>query len=45
NEMQYRYKNAISQNIPITNYGIVIAYMNGIIKRSTSVFPELKMEM
>lgn len=45
NEMQYRYKNAISQNIPITNYGIAIAYMNGIIKRSTSVFPELKMEM
>ncbi len=45
NEMQYRYKNAISQNIPITNYGIAIAYMNGIIKRSISVFPELKMEM
>ncbi len=45
NEMQYRYKNATLQNIPITNYGIAIAYMNGIIKRSVSVFPELKMEM
>lgn len=45
NEMQYRYKNAQLQNIPITNYGIAIAYMNGIIKRSVSVFPELKMEM
>ena len=45
NEMQYRYKNALSQNIPITNYGMAIAYMNGIIKRSVSVFPELKMEM
>ncbi len=45
NEMQYRYKNAKLQNIPITNYGIAIAYMNGIIKRSVSVFPELKMEM
>ncbi len=45
NEMQYRYKNAKEKNIPITNYGIAIAYMNGIIKRSVLVFPELKMEM
>ncbi len=49
NEMVYRYKNATTQNIPITNYGIAIAYMNGIIKRSVSVFSELseilKMEM
>jgi [FeFe] hydrogenase H-cluster maturation GTPase HydF len=42
NEMQYRYKTANENNIPITNYGMAIAYMNGIIKRSVSVFPELK---
>lgn len=42
NEMQYRYKTAKEKNIPITNYGMAIAYMNGIIKRSVSVFDELK---
>ena len=42
NEMQYRYKTAKENNIPITNYGMAIAYMNGIIKRSVSVFSELK---
>ncbi len=42
NEMQYRYKTARENNIPITNYGMAIAYMNGIIKRSVSVFDELK---
>lgn len=42
NEMQYRYQYAKENDIPITNYGIAIAYMNGIIKRSVSVFDELK---
>ena len=42
NEMQYRYKNARENNVPITNYGMAIAYMNGIIKRSVKVFDELK---
>ncbi len=42
NEMQYRYKTARENNVPITNYGMAIAYMNGIIKRSVSVFEELK---
>lgn len=42
NEMQYRYKTAREKNIPITNYGMAIAYMNGIIKRSVSIFDELK---
>ena len=45
NEMQYRYRFAKEQDIPITNYGIAIAYMNGIIKRSISTFEELKNEM
>lgn len=33
-EMQYRLSCAKDQNIPMTNYGICIAYMNGILERS-----------
>jgi len=40
-EMKYRIKTAIDSDTPITNYGISIAYMNGILKRSTDIFPEL----
>ena len=41
-EMKYRVKCAKDQNVPITNYGTAIAYMNGILKRSLEVLPELK---
>jgi [FeFe] hydrogenase H-cluster maturation GTPase HydF len=37
-EMHYRYRLAEDQNIPFTNYGIVIAHANGILKRSIEVF-------
>ena len=40
-EMQYRYRCAADQQIPMTNYGLCIAYTHGILKRSLSVFPEL----
>lgn len=40
-EVIYRYKKAKEQNIPITNYGIAIAYMNGILKRSVQIFPDI----
>lgn len=40
-EMKYRYSCAADQGIPITNYGILIAYVNGILKRSVELFPEL----
>ncbi len=40
-EMSYRVKSASVQNIPITNYGTLIAHVNGILKRSLSIFPEL----
>ena len=33
-EMKYRLATAADQNIPMTNYGIIIAYMNGILERS-----------
>lgn len=38
-EMKYRLACAKDQNIPITNYGIAIAYMQGILKRSLEIFP------
>ena len=40
-EMKYRQKCAADQNVPFTNYGIAIAYMQGILKRSIEVFPHL----
>lgn len=40
-EIQFRMQHAHVQGIPITNYGIAIAYMKGILKRSLRVFPSL----
>ena len=40
-DVMSRMEKAKAQNIPFTNYGITIAYMNGILKRSIEVFPEL----
>ena len=40
-EVLYRMKCASDQNVPITNYGIAIAYMQGILDRSIAMFPEL----
>lgn len=37
-EMQYRMNTAIDENVPFTNYGIAIAQMKGILKRSIAVF-------
>lgn len=39
-EIKYRVKCANDQNIPITNYGTAIAYMNNILKRSLEILPE-----
>ena len=39
-EMTSRRKQADVQDIPFTNYGVIIAYMNGILKRSLEVLPE-----
>lgn len=41
-EVKYRQKCATDQQIPITNYGILIAYMQGILQRSLEVFPHLR---
>lgn len=40
-EVIERYNIALNNNIPITNYGITIAYINGILKRSVQIFPDL----
>ena len=37
-EMKSRLKRANEQNIPIVNYGMAIAYMNGILERSMEIF-------
>lgn len=39
-EMQSRIEKTLEQDVPITNYGILIAHMNGIIERSIEPFPE-----
>ena len=40
-EMQYRLKMAENQGVPMTNYGILIAYMKGILERSLQPFPDM----
>ena len=37
-EMKYRLRMAVDQNIPMTNYGVAIAYMTGILERSVRPF-------
>ena len=40
-EMQYRLRCAQDDGVPITNYGILIAYVTGILKRSVALFPDI----
>lgn len=40
-EVRYRTKCAVDQGVPITNYGTLIAYLNGILPRSLEIFPAL----
>lgn len=41
-EMKYRQQSAMDQQTPMTNYGIMIAYIHGILKRSLKVFPDIE---
>ena len=43
-EVKYRMKCAEDQKVPFTNYGIAIAQMKGILKRSVELFPNLNAE-
>lgn len=42
-EMKYRLACAKDQDIPMTNYGILIAHIQGILKRSVEPFPAVSM--
>ncbi len=44
-EMKYREKCAEDHKIPMTNYGVAIAYMQGILERSTAMIPEAAAEL
>ncbi|MDR1899489.1 MAG: [FeFe] hydrogenase H-cluster maturation GTPase HydF [Treponema sp.] len=44
-EMRFREKCAADQKVPMTNYGVLIAHMQGILKRSVSLFPHILAEL
>ena len=41
-EMKSRQEKAAAESVPMVNYGMAIAHMNGILKRSLEVFEKLK---
>ena len=44
-EMVYRQKCAWDQGVPFTNYGTIIAHIQGILKRGVSIFPHILAEI
>ena len=44
-EVKYRQKCAADQQVPFTNYGILIADVQGILKRSIAIFPHILAEL
>ncbi|MBR1740155.1 MAG: [Ruminococcus sp.] len=40
-DVRGRMRTAAEQGVPFTNYGIALAMMNGILKRSLGIFPDL----
>lgn len=44
-EMKSRLECAKEQGVPMTNYGIAIAYMQGILRRSVELFPQVLAEL
>lgn len=41
-EMKHRIATAVAAGVPIVNYGIAIAHLNGILWRSLAPFPEMR---
>ncbi len=41
-EVEYRQQTARNAGIPMTNYGVVLAYVNGILDRALEPFPHIK---
>jgi hypothetical protein len=44
-EMKFRQRAALERGVPMTNFGVLIAHMQGILKRSLSAFPCLLAEL
>lgn len=44
-EMRSRMHRAADSNVPMTNYGVAIAQMHGILRRSLELFPDLLAEL
>jgi len=40
--MKNRVAKTVAAEVPIVNYGVAIAHMNGILKRSLQIFPEIQ---
>ena len=40
-EMSSRIKKAVEADVPMVNYGLAIAHMHGILKRSVELFPDI----
>ena len=40
-EMGYRMELAKEQGVPMVNYGVLIAYLHGVLERSLELFPEI----
>ena len=40
-EMRYRLRSCQSAGVPVTNYGMLIAYLNGILPRTLEPFPNI----
>lgn len=40
-EMKYRMQCTVDAGVPFTNYGTAIAHINGILRRSLEIFPDL----
>ncbi|MFA7208310.1 MAG: hypothetical protein WC084_06565, partial [Synergistaceae bacterium] len=43
-QLMSRLIKADAENVPITNYGVAIAAINGILERVIGVFPEFKQD-
>jgi len=43
--MLYRISEAVDADVPIVNYGILIAYVQGILKRTLAPFPAARLEL
>ncbi len=40
-EMKHRMATAKAAGVPVVNYGVAISYMNGILRRSLEIFPDI----